>query len=141
MGKQGPERRSSYPKATQQMFSKIRKPYVRTASHPATNTLLLLLEPWSFPWSCLVPMSYMSTILGEATASPRPPVGGEREEWLLLFRGLCAEGILKPALLLCAPGAKGRRAGRQAVHTFYGWATSQNSKQRGRQLAPEPSRE
>lgn len=37
-------------------------------------------------------------------------------------------------------GSQEQRAGRLCT-LFYGWATSQNSKQRGRSLAPEPSRE
>lgn len=133
MGKQGPEKGRSYPRVTRQMFLKIRKLDSLTASHPSAIPLPVLLEPWSFPWYYLVPMPDMSTILSEAT-TPRPPVGGES---LLLFRGSCAKGILMP----CCHVPQEQRAGRQAVHTFYGWATSQNSKQRGRQLAPEPLRE
>lgn len=136
MGKQGPEKGHSYPRVIRQMFLKIRKLDSLTASHPSAIPLPVLLEPWSFPWYYLVPMPDMSTILGEAT-TPRPPVGGEREF-------CCSSGALVPkgssCLVVMCPRSKGQ-AGRQAVHTFYGWATSQNSKQRGRQLAPEPSRE
>lgn len=108
MNKQGPERGSSYPKVTQQMFLKIRKLYSLTASHPSTNPLPLLLEPWSLPWYYLVPMPYMSTILGEATASPRPPVG-ERGVAAAL-QGLCVEVIL----MHCCHVPQEQRAGRQA---------------------------
>lgn len=44
--------------------------------------------------------------------------------------------------MCCCHVSQEQRAGRQAAYAlFYGWATSQNSKQRGRQLAPEASRE
>lgn len=46
-------------------------------------------------------------------------------------------GLEHLCTLIPGPGAKGE--GRQAEHTFYDLATSQNSKQRGKQLAPEPS--
>lgn len=76
----------------------------------------------------------MATILGEAPVSPKPPVGGERG-----VPAAC-QGLVCVCIGVMCPRSKGR-AGRQAVHTFYGWATSQNSKQRGRQLALEPSRQ
>lgn len=62
----------------------------------------------------------MSTILGEATASARPPGGGQRGV-AAAFQGWCAalQGLVygrdPHALLSCAPGAKGRQAGRLCI--------------------------
>lgn len=62
-------------------------------------------------------------------ALPVSSVAGRRGGWYARAGNTCT--------LLSQARSKGQR--QQAAHAFYDLATSQNSKQRGKQLAPEPS--
>lgn len=84
--------------------------------------------PAPFFWCHLVLQAQMSTAPEKPYLSPQRMGGGEEAGVL---------GLGTPVHCYPRPGAKGK--GGQAAHAFYDLATSQNSKQRGKQLAPEPS--
>ena len=128
---------SNSPRVTQQTFLKIRKLYSIPASHPATSLLPLLLEAWFFP---LVPPG------PHALDVHHPQLSRDASQATMRRRreqSPCSSGThvgtSSTSRVVMCPRSKGQA--RQAAHGFYGWATSQNSKQRGRQLALDPSRE
>lgn len=108
------------------IFTHCQPPFHQPSSAP--GTLILLPGTTWFPCCRCPPPSEKPHL---------PATTGRRRE-----RSACCssgarvqEGSTLCIVIMC-PGSKG-----QAAHTFYGWATSQNSKQRGRQLALEPSRQ
>lgn len=101
MGKQGLDRGSSQPRVSQQMCLNIHcGNYIHSLPATLPSTLFLCSwNPGSFPWYHLGPTPEMST-------------SRRRERDACHSSGACVRKGSTSALLSCAPGAKGRQAGR-----------------------------